>query len=129
MRLIDADALKESIGECPMNWTDSPEELESFNAWHRVMDDIDSAPTVDKPVDEPVDEPQGQLTGCVSVKDRLPNKPTVHHGEYVTYFRCAVCNQPLSDEWCYCPRCGERIDWSEPTEEETNNAGNHQAQL
>ena len=45
MRLIDADALKEIIGECPENWTDSPEEVAEFNMWHRIMDDIDSTST------------------------------------------------------------------------------------
>lgn len=57
MRLIDADALKETIGECPENWTDSPVEVAEFNIWHRVMDDIDSAPTIG---------------GWISVNDRLP---------------------------------------------------------
>lgn len=59
MRLIDADELKEIVGECPENWTDSPEEVEAFNMWHRVMDDIDSTPTI---------------SGWISVKDRLPEK-------------------------------------------------------
>lgn len=45
MRLIDADALKENIGECPENWTDTPEEVQRQNDWFRVMDEIDSAPT------------------------------------------------------------------------------------
>ncbi|MBR4457364.1 MAG: hypothetical protein IKS31_00170 [Clostridia bacterium] len=57
MRLIDADDLKEIIGECPENWTDSPEEVAEFNMWHRIMDDIDSTPTI---------------SGWISVKDRMP---------------------------------------------------------
>lgn len=57
MRLIDADALKEIIGECPENWTDSPEEVAEFNMWHRIMNDIDSCQTIG---------------GWISVKDRLP---------------------------------------------------------
>ncbi len=60
MRLIDADTLKEIIGECPENWTDSPEEVEAFNMWHRIMDDIDSTPTV-KP------------DFWISVEERLPD--------------------------------------------------------
>lgn len=59
MRLIDADTLKEIIGECPENWTNSPEEIEAFDMWHRIMDDIDSTPTVNN---------------WVSVKDRMPEK-------------------------------------------------------
>lgn len=51
MRLIDADALKENIGECPENWTDTPEEVQRQNDWFRVMDEIDSAPTLYMPQD------------------------------------------------------------------------------
>lgn len=58
MRTIDADTLKEIIGECPENWTDSPEEVVAFNMWHRIMDDIDSTPTVGD---------------WISVHDRLPS--------------------------------------------------------
>lgn len=57
MRTIDADVLKEIIGECPENWTDSPEEVAEFNMWHRIMDDIDSTSTICE---------------WVSIKDRLP---------------------------------------------------------
>ena len=57
MRPIDADTLKEIIGECPENWADSPEEIVAFNMWHRVMDDIDSTPTIG---------------GWISVNERLP---------------------------------------------------------
>jgi hypothetical protein len=60
MRLIDADELKEIIGECPENWTNSPEEVEAFNMWHRIMDDIDSTPTIG---------------GWISVDERLPEPP------------------------------------------------------
>ena len=58
MRPIDADVLKEIIGECPENWTNSPEEIEAFNMWHRIMDDIDSTPTIND---------------WVNVKDKMPN--------------------------------------------------------
>lgn len=59
MRPIDADVLKEIIGKCPENWTNSPEEIEAFNMWHRIMDDIDSTPTVND---------------WISVQDKLPEK-------------------------------------------------------
>ena len=64
MRLIDADALKEIIGECPENWTDSPEEVAEFNMWHRIMNDIDSCQTIG---------------GWISVKDNPPD------GECIAY--------------------------------------------
>ena len=66
-RMIDADALKEIIGECPENWTDSPEEIAEFNMWHRIMDDIDSTPTVGD---------------WISVEDRLPEKNGVDLAYY-----------------------------------------------
>lgn len=41
MRLIDADALKEAIGECPENWTNTAE-----NDWYAFMRIVDSMPTI-----------------------------------------------------------------------------------
>ena len=47
MRLIDADALKESMGEHPYNWNDSPEEIQESFDWENFMQLIDDAPTID----------------------------------------------------------------------------------
>lgn len=41
MRLIDADALKKALGECPKNWTDTAK-----NDWHVFMRIVDSMPTI-----------------------------------------------------------------------------------
>lgn len=46
MRLIDADALKEALGECPENWTDTAEEVQAENGWRAFMRIIDSMPTI-----------------------------------------------------------------------------------
>ncbi len=46
MRLIDADKLKEEIGECPENWLDTPEEMQAVDDWKNVMELIDAAPTI-----------------------------------------------------------------------------------
>lgn len=52
MRLVDADALKERFGECPYNWTDSPEEIQAELDWDIAMENINEAPTIDAiPVD------------------------------------------------------------------------------
>lgn len=47
MRLIDADKLKEEIGECPENWLDSPEEMQAVDDWNGFMNVIDCAPTIE----------------------------------------------------------------------------------
>lgn len=46
-RLIDADALLEDIGEEPMNWTNSPEEIQEYCDWKQTVAIINSAPTID----------------------------------------------------------------------------------
>lgn len=46
MRLIDADALKEALGKCPENWTNTVEEVQAKNDWHAFMRIIDSMPTI-----------------------------------------------------------------------------------
>ena len=52
VRLIDADALKEAFGECPYNWTDSPEEIQAVCDWDSAVDTIDNAPTIEAiPID------------------------------------------------------------------------------
>lgn len=51
MRLIDADALKESIGECPEDWGLVPEELQAVKDWRFAMQMIDAAPTICVPQD------------------------------------------------------------------------------
>lgn len=47
MRLIDADALLEDIGEEPMNWTNSPEEIQEYSDWKQTVAIINSAPTIE----------------------------------------------------------------------------------
>lgn len=59
MRLIDADALKEAMGECPLNWFDDPKTVQEIEDWREFRALIDSAPTV---------------SGWVSAKDKLPNE-------------------------------------------------------
>ena len=44
--LISREAALEELGECPENWTDSPEEIEAVNSWCFAADVINSAPTV-----------------------------------------------------------------------------------
>lgn len=58
MRLIDADALLESLGEGPMSWTDTPEEIQALDDWREFVSAINDAPTVGE---------------WISVEDRLPD--------------------------------------------------------
>ena len=48
MRLIDADALKASLGESPENWMDTPEEIQAVNDFYSFQDLIDAQPTVNQ---------------------------------------------------------------------------------
>lgn len=47
MRLIDADALKENMGEQPLNWNNSPEEIQEMFDWNNFTQLIDEAPTIE----------------------------------------------------------------------------------
>lgn len=46
MRLIDADALIEELGEEPFVWNDTDEELTERNMWRWFMSLVESAPTI-----------------------------------------------------------------------------------
>lgn len=46
MDLISREAAIEALGECPENWTDTPEEIEAVNSWRFAADVINSAPSV-----------------------------------------------------------------------------------
>ncbi|MBR6030177.1 MAG: hypothetical protein IKP40_13925 [Clostridia bacterium] len=94
MRLIDADALKEIIGECPENWTDSPEEIEAFNMWHRIMDDIDSVPTIGEGLGEALD--------CF--RSLIVAVPDIEHGIVCENARCKWRNdgKTLGLDHGYC---------------------------
>lgn len=59
MRLIDADALKEKLGEGPVSRLDDPVTTQAIYDWREFMTLINDAPTV---------------RGWVSVKDRLPDE-------------------------------------------------------
>lgn len=95
-RLIDADALKESMGEPPLNWNNLPEEIQEMFDWNNFTQLIDDAPTIEA---EPV-----------------------RHGHWVekewfdgdTYYDCSACGHswvtiegtPQDNEMNYCPYCG-----------------------
>ena len=44
--LISRKAAIEALGECPENWTDTPEEIEAVNSWCFAADVINSVPSV-----------------------------------------------------------------------------------
>ena len=64
--LISRKAALEELGECPENWTDSPEEIEAVNSWCFAADVINSAPTVPA---VPLDKLCEWLAGNAYLKD------------------------------------------------------------
>lgn len=98
MRLIDADALLEDMGEEPMNWTNSPEEIQEYIDWKQTVAIINSAQTIEA---EPVRH------GHWIEKDW-------DDGDYV----CSACGHswvtiegtPQDNEMNYCPYCGAHMD-------------------
>ena len=101
MRLIDADALKESMGECPLNWNDSPEEIQEVFDWNNFTQLIDDAPTIKA---EPV---------------RYGHWEPLHADSkgYTNHWNCSECSRFVSlrynekeCEFDYCPHCGAKMD-------------------
>lgn len=87
MRLIDADKLKEEIGECPENWLDSPEEMQAVDDWKGIMELIDAAPTVK------------ERTGTWS-------RYSVNG---VNYWCCNKCDILSLRSYNYCYSCGAKM--------------------
>lgn len=98
MRLIDADALLEDIGEEPMNWTNSPEEIQEHSDWKQTVAIINSALTIEA---EPVRH------GHWVIKKRHEHYPSGK--EYEEDF-CSACNMRGSIEYDYCPHCGAKMN-------------------
>lgn len=87
MRLIDADKLKEEIGECPENWLDSPEEMQAVDDWKGIMELIDAAPTVP------------ERTGTWSRCDV----------NGLSFWHCNKCDTLSLHPYNYCYSCGARM--------------------
>lgn len=93
--LISREAAIEAIGERPLSWNDTPEELQAIIDWDCDIAAIKSVPTV----------------------DAVP----VVHGRWIDEtpedyldprMRCSICKEietPLI-KWRYCPNCGAKMD-------------------
>ena len=106
MRLIDADALKESMGECPLNWNDSPEEIQETFDWHNFMRLIDEAPTIES---EPVRHAHWvgwTATHWTKKYDDYGDPIFKEH----TYYQCSKCRRRTVIKSAYCPACGCKMD-------------------
>ena len=90
-RYIDADELKNSLGEPPENWTSSPEEIQALNDFYEFQTLIDSAPSAD--VRENV---RGEW---------LDDHDPVNFGEF--RYKCSKCGA-RTVEWAdnFCYHCG-----------------------
>lgn len=97
MRLIDADALKESIKE----W-------KYHGFYDKLIEVIDNAPTVERPTiyefkgcdNCELDRPTGEW---IEVKDKFA---------YGTYYHwdCSVCKTQYGKTYNFCPNCGARME-------------------
>lgn len=88
MDLISRKAALEELGECPENWTDSPEEIEAVNSWCFAADVINSVPTVPAVPLEMISTKLGSLCKpCIFQTVGCPYKS----------FDCDSCN--TSDAW------------------------------
>ena len=96
MRLIDADALKENMGEPPLNWNNSPEEIQEMFDWNNFTQLIDGAPTIEA---EPVRHGHWEMK----------EDPYMFFSEIPT---CSVCGciPKMRNKTAYCSNCGAKMD-------------------
>lgn len=102
--LIDRQAAIDALGEEPMVWTDSDEELATLNQWKRDRTAIEALPSAQQERDIPLKpvEKQDKAWG-------IPKKQAV----------CPKCDYYLGHIafWgegkriTYCEICGQAIDW------------------
>ena len=91
IRLIDANALLENLGEEPMVWSDGEAEIQERNDWQRFK-------------------------ACVEAQDTVDAEPVVH-GHWVKYnflgheqWVCSECQTLASPQWKRCPVCETKMD-------------------
>lgn len=103
MRLVDADALKEAMGEEPYVWTDSADEIAERNQWLTDMHIIESAPTIEavrkgKWEEHPFDEDWDICSVCGFGTKRREHGNEDGRDWVVQYV------------YDFCPRCGARLE-------------------
>lgn len=105
MRLIDADKLKDEIGECPENWLDSPEEIQAVDDWNGFMNVIDCAPTIDA---EPVRHGHWNRRKGLHLVMKCDDygNPTCKERKEHTFYLCSECERRTMIKSAYCPACG-----------------------
>lgn len=96
MRLIDADALIESIKHGLWDW-ETINGIESRTVLEQTIQDIKNEPTIDA---EPVRHGKWEVKNECGYEDMT----------------CSVCRRVckdygwFADEWNFCPNCGAKMD-------------------
>lgn len=92
MRLIDADALIEDIGK----EIDMEKEV--------ILNSVHCA----------------GMRNVIRLVKRLPTVDPVKHGHWIkmphiwsVMYKCSACGSFKDTQYCYCPRCGARMDGDE----------------
>ena len=92
--LIDRAAAIEALGERPMNWNDTPEELAEVRAWDNAVDNIKSVPSVPA-------VPIRRTKPLMGVsRDQLRN-----------WWQCGNCESVIDKGDRYCRGCGAEVEW------------------
>lgn len=101
--LISRAAAIEAIGERPLNWTDTPRELQAISDWDGYIAALKSVPAVDA-----VPVVHGRWLEC-------------EDGWGDTHYQCSECGEewnldagtPEENDMNYCPNCGAKMDGRE----------------
>lgn len=73
---------------------------------HYAMSDYNTSP------DEDSEDEESLSMAIEAMKKQMPVEPSVTFypdGSFIDV--CSVCSEALSENFVYCPDCGQKIDW------------------
>ena len=94
MDLIDRAAAIEALGERPMNWNDTPEELAEVRAWDIAVNNIKSIPTIE----------------AVPMRRTKPVMGVSRDNRF-QWWSCCNCESVIDHGDRYCRGCGAEVEW------------------
>ena len=101
MRLIDADALMDELeNDRPLNWTNSPGEIQEQNDWDRFMGMVSVANTIDAV------HAKHSFWECYETSAFGGYKDGDPHWLTRKFFRCKRCRKGSAIKSNFCPNCG-----------------------
>lgn len=96
-----------------------------MNEIQRAIEDVESLSTAKSVFSNMFDETHGENLKLAvnAMKRQIPIKPVADdnfvgfddegNAVWRTDYFCGECNMGLEGEYCFCPYCGQSIDWTD----------------